>query len=261
MNRPDTNPCEGLIDYIAGESSDVERKRFEKHMAACAACREEAGIWRDIWESQADDVDLIEPPTDLKDEVLGPLLRAMGEDTPSSSARRKPKQTLKKISIYATSAALIAFVFFAGWFSAVSLDAGKGSAEVAAAQMPATIDSLYRLTAVEESGKFEGRSRAYGVACKVNSGRQEQLVVYVFDSPETRGTEAYQVWLWHKGERRSAGTFKVDSTGIGMMTLPLADNTDPFDAIGVTLEPDNASTSPRGPKMFGTDQADGSAKA
>lgn len=261
MNRPDTNPCEGLIDYIAGCSSDVERKRFEKHMAVCAACREEAGIWRDLWESQADDVDLIEPPTDLKDEVLGPLLRAIETDTPSLTVQRKPKRMLRKVSIYATSAAIIAFVFFAGWFSAISIDGGGGSAEVSAAQMPATIDTLYRLSAVEESGKFEGRSRAYGVACKVNSGREEQLVVYVFDSPETQGTEAYQVWLWNKGERRSAGTFKVDSTGIGIMTLPLPDKSDPFDAIGVTLEPDNASTSPRGPKMFGTDQEYEAAKA
>ncbi len=261
MNRPDTNPCEGLIDYIAGSSSDVERKRFEKHLAACAACREEAEIWRDLWERQADDVELIDPPADLKNDVLGPLLRAMEEDAPSVTEQRKPKQTLKKVSIYATSAALIAFVFFAGWFSAISLDAGQGSAEVSAAQMPATIDTLYRLTAVEESGKFEGRSRAYGVACKVNSGRQEQLVVYVFDSPATQGTEAYQVWLWHEGERRSAGTFKVDSTGIGMMTLPLTDKSDPFDAIGVTLEPDNASTSPRGPKMFGSDQPENYTKA
>ncbi|WP_027084760.1 anti-sigma factor [Cohnella panacarvi] len=261
MNSPDTNPCEGLIDYIAGCSSDVERKRFEKHMAACAACREEAGIWRDIGESEAGNMDLIEPPADLKDEVLGSLLRDMETDTSSLIGSRKPKQMLKKISIYATSAALIAFVFFAGWFSAISLDAENRSAEVSAAPMPATIDTLYRLTAVEESGKFEGRSRAYGVACKVNSGRQEQLVVYVFDSPETQGTEAYQVWLWNKGERRSAGTFKVDSTGIGIMTLSLADTSDPFDAIGVTLEPDNASTSPRGPKMFGSDQADEPEKA
>jgi len=214
-----------------------------------------------MWERQTEDLELIEPPEDLKEEVLGPLLRDSETDTSALIAQRKPKRMLKKVSIYATSAAIIAFVFFAGWFSAITIDGGGGSAEVSAAQMPATIDTLYRLTAVEESGKFEGRPRAYGVACKVNSGLEEQLVVYVFDSPATQGTEAYQVWLWNKGERRSAGTFKVDSTGIGIMTLPLTDKSDPFDAIGVTLEPDNESTSPSGPKMFGSDQEYEASKA
>lgn len=259
MNKPDLNPCEGLIDYIVGLSSDVERKRFERHLATCANCREEAACWREIWERQTDDMDMIDPPVDLKNEVLGPLLYATEDLEPQLPLRRK--WTFKRIGIYASSAIMVAFVFFAGWFSAVSLTSYNGSAEVSAEQMPATIDSLYRLTAVEESGKFQGRSHAYGVACRVSSGRNEQLVVYVFDSPATQGSEAYQVWLWHEGERRSAGTFKVDATGIGMMTLPLTDKSAPFDAIGVTLEPDSASSSPRGPKMFGTEPADDSAKA
>lgn len=254
MNRPDENPCEGLIDYIVGASSDVERKRFERHMAACATCRDETASLRDVWELQAEDMDILEPPADLKDEVLGPLLRATNQDEPRLTLSRKRKRAFKKIRIYASSAALFALVFVAGWFSAISLSSGSGSAEVSAQQLPATIDTLYRLTAVEESGKFEGKSHAYGVACKVSSAQGEQLVVYVFGSPATKGSEAYQVWLWYKGERRSAGMFKVDSTGIGMMTLPITDKFAPFDAIGVTLEPDSASTTPRGPKVFGTDQ-------
>nr|AIA11762.1 Anti-sigma-K factor rskA [uncultured bacterium] len=253
MNSQGTSPCGGLIDYIAGASSDVERKRFEHHMAYCTSCKEEVANWRNVWDHLSDDMELIDPPADLKDEVLGPLLRSA--DDPNRAPNEKKVRKFRIFSIATACAAVLAIVFATGWFSAVlRMDASKTSEQVSQFPgMPTSIDTLYYLSAFKDSGLFEGRQSSYGVACFVRSGQEEQLVVYIFDSPATVGSEAYQVWLWQNGERRSAGTFTVDASGTGIMTLPVTDGSTSVDAIGVTLEPDHLSTTPHGPKMFGTE--------
>ncbi|MFD0670228.1 anti-sigma factor domain-containing protein [Cohnella sp. GCM10027633] len=248
-DKEKASPCDGLVDYVVGLGSDVERKRFERHLAACATCREEAASWREVWDRLAHDMDMVEPPADLKDEVLGPLLSSA--NAPEYRVESRSERNYKKPLMLTVGAAVLALFFAAGWLAAdlraeakpISLSAG-GSVE------PTAIETLYRLSAVRESGRFEDRQRAYGVACFVRSASEERFVVYVFDSPATVGSEAYQVWLWHEGKRRSAGTFTVDDSGIGMMTYPLTEGSDPVDAIEVTLEPNPGSTSPRGPELF-----------
>jgi anti-sigma factor RsiW len=73
MNSQDTFPCDGLIDYIAGEGTNIERKRFERHLASCSACKEEAVQLREAWDSLPDQAELLELPADLKDQVFRPL--------------------------------------------------------------------------------------------------------------------------------------------------------------------------------------------
>ncbi|MCA1816214.1 MAG: zf-HC2 domain-containing protein, partial [Acidobacteria bacterium] len=55
MNKiQETNPCgraEQLVNYLYGESSAAERARFEQHLAACAACREELAAFTQVREA------------------------------------------------------------------------------------------------------------------------------------------------------------------------------------------------------------------
>lgn len=250
MNKDDRSSCEGLIDYVVGLGSDVERKRFEKHLASCASCREEAATWRDVWDRLASDMDVVEPPADLKDKVLGSLIRPAVADANDDRADFSKK--LRKPLWLSLGAALLALFFAAGWLvSDIRAEASEPrDTPAAGSAAPTTIESLYRLSAIQESGRFEGRQRAYGVACFVRSEAEERFVVYVFDSPATVGSEAYQVWLWHEGKRRSAGTFTVGDSGIGMMTYPLSGGADPVDAVEVTLEPNPNSKTPQGPELF-----------
>lgn len=250
MYKEDAMPCDGLVDYIVGHGSDVERKRFERHLAACAACREEAAALREVWDRLADDMPSVEPPADLKQQVLDPLLRPANDKAASRPDITRHRRR-RMLSWVAFVAALMMF-FFAGWLSAdLRAEPVKPTNEgVAVSADPSSIETLYQLTAERGTGKFEGRERPYGVACLVRSGEEAQFVVYVFDSPATIGSEAYQVWLWNEGQRRSAGTFTVDDSGIGMMTFRLVGELETVDAINVTLEPDGASSVPRGPTLF-----------
>jgi hypothetical protein len=251
MNNRETSNCDSLYEYLTGEGTDMQRKRFERHLETCSACKEEAAIWKEVWDHLADDVELIEPPADLKDAVLLPLFEK--EDSFSQPRIKVRSSMYKSYLKIGAGAALLAAVFLAGWL----LRDGQlqfDNKQEASVQLPANIETLFHLTAQRENGKFEDSPRAYGVACLVRSDGAEQLVVYVFGSPQTQDREAYQVWLLNNGERTSAGTFTVGSSGIGIMTLPLRDGIPTIDSVGVTLEPDSHSSAPRGPKMFGSSE-------
>lgn len=63
--------------------------------------------------------------------------------------------------------------------------------------------------------------------------------------------EVYQLWLIKDGKRTSGGIFVVDAAGKGGMSTRLPGEA-PFDALGVTREPDAFGEQPRGPKVMGS---------
>jgi hypothetical protein len=50
------------------------------------------------------------------------------------------------------------------------------------------------------------------------------------------------------GRRSNAGTFRVDDSGLGVLTVGIRPD-ERFDTVGVTLEPDAGGTEPRGRKV------------
>ncbi|MFC5467594.1 anti-sigma factor domain-containing protein [Cohnella suwonensis] len=250
MEIKETTPCDGLVDYMAGEGTDLERKRFEKHLVTCSACTEEATAWREVWDRLTDDVTMVEPPADLKDSVLRPLFDAneMIQEPVKQPRGFRGKRLIRAVS---WTAVLIS-VFIAGWLMR-GIQTPSSETE-AIAQAPTNIETIFNLTAENGSGMFADNSRAWGLACLIRSENKEQLVVYIFGSPQTQGQEAYQVWLWKGDQRSSAGTFTVGSSGVGILTLPLTESIPDIEAVGVTLEPNSHSSEPKGPKMFGSDK-------
>ncbi|RED60270.1 anti-sigma factor [Cohnella lupini] len=258
MNDRVTSPCDNLIEYLTGESMDVDRKRFEKHLATCATCQEEAVLWRQVWDRLSEDAELLELPADLKEEVLGPILK---KDSLTSGPIISARNTRKAgpFAKWAMGAAIVAAVFSSGWL--IGNRQSMVPERESSVRLPDNIETVFHLSADRSAGQFANNARAYGVACFVRTGQGEQLVVYVFGTPRTKGEEAYHVWLLKDGQRTSAGTFTVGESGIGIMTLPLGDQELDTDAVGVTLEPDSHSLSPRGPKMFGSDKQESPGQA
>ena len=114
------------------------------------------------------------------------------------------------------------------------------------ADVPAQILSLMPLKPA--SAAF---ASSKGVACILQQGDRRQLVVYLYELPATRGSEAYQVWMLQDGVRSNAGTFRVQDNGLGVLILDMRPE-QRFDAIGVTLEPDAVGSAPRGSKVVGS---------
>ncbi|MNI18621.1 Anti-sigma-W factor RsiW [compost metagenome] len=234
--------CDKLIDYLSGECTKEERKSFESHLTYCTSCRQELAELQNVWEALSLDMEQIEPPQDLKEQIMA-----------AAKAAPKPKKSLVYGNwlkpLIAVGAAVL--IFFSGslWHNSFTKDQPMTwpSIENALIAPSSQIVKLNMLKA-EASEK----EHAYGVACIVENGGNKQFVVYVFGAQATKENEAYQVWLLRDGVRSSAGTFQVDEKGIGLLSMVIDSDELVYDRIGITLEPDEKGNQPRGPKVFGT---------
>src|SRR5438477_331565 len=114
MNERKMSPCEGLIEYLTGEGSDMERKRFEKHLASCSSCQEEAILWQQVWDRLGDDVELLELPIELKDEVMGSIFDQKESTSSKSAASTRITRSRFRYTKWATGIAVLLVVFLSG---------------------------------------------------------------------------------------------------------------------------------------------------
>jgi hypothetical protein len=233
--------CGFLLEYVSGDGTEAERLAFERHLPGCSACRQETEEVNEAWEGLSSGMERIEPPKDLKQQVLDAAFAAEG---PMHVARRR-----RNWLGYGAAAAVCAAVVSLGLWN-IRLQADRPyqplPLEQAGALSAARIEKLVPLHAASPAPD----ARAYGVACIVDNGRDKQFIVYVFGAERTKGEEAYQVWLLENGERQSAGTFRVGEDGIGVLAMPIATEPPAFDAIGITIEPDDRGDAPRGERVF-----------
>ncbi len=235
--------CELCLAYVSGECTAEETAAFERHLPGCSFCRAEVDDLRRVWEVLPADMERIEPPEDLKKQVLDAAFEA---DRSGNASRRLFAN--RWLTIAAAAALLL---LAAGTFWNVQLIRDRAAAPLPIEQalsVPAA--QIERLVSLQPQSS--GTERSYGVACIVNNGQSKQFIVYVFGAKQTTGTEAYQVWLIRGNERTSAGTFRVGERGIGVLAMPIASGTLSFDSIGITLEPDDSGAQPRGTKVFGS---------
>ena len=244
MRKNEGHLCELCVSYMLGECSAEERRAFERHLADCPSCREELRELREAWEALPWEMDVVEAPADLKAEVMSAVLSGGGgPERASAAAPHEGKRMLRRLrALTAAVAVLAALLVASAVWNAVLLYGNRGRAE---SGVPARIVSLQ---------PFEAASPAYassrGMACILQQDDRKTLVVYLYNLPATRGSEAYHVWLSRDGVRSSAGTFRVGDDGFGVLIMEIRPG-DRFDAVGVTLEPDAAGTEPRGSRVVG----------
>lgn len=252
--------CDLCLSVLTGECSEEERLAFERHLPGCEACRAE---WDDLqlaWGGLYADMEKMEPPEDLKRQVMNAALaadKAIADKADRAKAdaagRRRGKRRTGRSRWWAVSASalLVLLAISSVWNYKLYQESNRGPLPIERAlSIPA---SQVRL-AVPLRSQAPEASQAFGIACVVDNGKSRQFIVYVYGASPTSGEEAYQVWLLKDGVRKSAGTFRVagDKQGLGVLAMPIeAANLD-FDKIGITLEPDDHGDQPRGEKMFGS---------
>ncbi|MBP1993295.1 anti-sigma factor [Paenibacillus eucommiae] len=248
-----TTICDLCLDYVSETCTDEERAVFERHLSECADCQAEIDELRIVWEALPEQMERIEPPNDLKQQVMDAVMALDDTDiTDITTAKPSNKRFFKieRWKLIASIAAVVAVILTGSvWNYQLYRDrlAVPFPLEQALNAPAAQIERLVSL-----KPQTVGDTRSYGVACIIQNGQSKQFIVYVFGAPATSDTEAYQVWLLHDGERKSAGTFRVDERGIGVLAMPIASDSPSFDAVGITLEPDDRGDKPRGAKMFGS---------
>jgi len=253
MLGDDKNICSLCVPYMLGECSEDERSAFADHLRSCASCQRELRELRRVWNALPWGMDEVEPPEDLKREVMEAIFSderdSVSQKQPSNRKRQRSATKLPAVrrkSLGSMIAAAIIPLLVLSVVYNVVLFRKINSQRTDTAAMPAQIATYVPLQA--EHPDFES---ARGVACVVRQGDRSTLVVYLFGLPATQGNEAYQVWLMRDGRRSNAGTFRVDDNGLGVLTVDMRPE-ERFDTVGVTLEPDTGGTEPRGRKVVGS---------
>ncbi len=179
------------------------------------------------------EMEQVEVPADLKDEVMNAIFQ---------KSPRLEKSKKRWFWNYGVVAALVPLLFISVVWNIVLLKE-KGAAPSVSSSQVVSLMPLKPAAVEFESTK--------GMACILQQGDRRKLVVYLYGLPANKGNEAYQVWMIKDGQRSNAGTFRVKVDGFGVLSLDMRPQ-EQFDAIGVTLEPDDAGTAPRGSKVVGT---------
>ncbi|PGY08420.1 hypothetical protein COE25_20865 [Bacillus sp. AFS031507] len=238
-----------LVSYLISETTNEERIRMERHLLNCSSCQKDMQDLQEAWTMLPYELDEVEVPVDLKDEVMNAIFPP--ENTSQTVIVRNNQNGSKKklvrirSSLYGLAAAALLFCFGGVIWNNINLR-DQVTELTEQTETPAEVIQVYALKTANPAG-----DSAQGQALIYKQGDKKQLVFQAQGLANTKGSEAYQVWLIDDGNRKSAGTFHVDKEGNGYLIYQLNKEIS-FDAIGISLEPDANGTQPRGKKVLGT---------
>ncbi|NMH70812.1 anti-sigma factor [Bacillus sp. RO3] len=226
-------PCDYLLDYYNGHLSELEKAQFEKHLESCAECREELLELEQLAEFMPFASDVIEPPNDLEDRVLGNILRNENMQSNVETITRKKKRSW----FLPTAAALLALSLIGNAYLFTQLEKQGEMVE------QAVIDQVIQYVDLAPVS-----SDARGTASIVKQGEQMSMVVQASQLKELSNEEVYQVWLIKDDKPERAGTFVTSQDGKGSVVFKLNEefSKQDWDTVAITLEPDANSELPRG---------------
>ena len=222
-----------------------ERAFFERHLAACDACRAEVA---ELTETAArlGSAAAQTPPPGLRERVLAAAdvtrqLPPHAEPTPvfdSTPARvRAAQRWLLPV------AACLALVAVALTGLAVNLNRRLDAAQRVAAENPAVVAVL----AAEDFRAVE-LEMGDSTARFLYSPTEDQGVLVASEMPDVDADKTYELWLIHDGTPVNAGLFRP---GEGGTAVAAVDGTSVRGAtkIAVTVEPAGGSRKPTGPVL------------
>lgn len=235
MSEPDVHTLTGV--YAADALDDAERAAFERHLRECAACRAEVAELTETASRLASAV-ATPAPSGLRARVfaevshvrqLSPLPEVIAID--DRRTRRWYRQPV------AAAAALL--LVTSGGLGAVALDQHQRAERASRIAAIATDPDRIRVSVPVSTGGRGTIIAADGSAYF----RTSDLTVL----PDDR---AYQLWVLRGDRARSAGVL-----GRGGELDALVDDMRPTDALGLTVEPADGSSSPTGELVLRAEMA------
>jgi anti-sigma-K factor RskA len=210
--------------YAVDALDDVERARFERHLAECADCRAEVASLREA-AALLPETTATAPSADVRAAVLDRIaqVRPLPPERPATTPRRR------------WTARLLAA-------AALVLVAGVGTVAV----HPWTEDrptATERVVAAADAVRVEKAMPGGGTATLVSSERLGRAVLLTRDMPDPPAGRTYELWLQAPdGRMHPAGL--VDRGG--NHALLLEGDASRATAAGITVEPVGGSAEPTG---------------
>jgi anti-sigma-K factor RskA len=227
--RPDTHSLVPL--HAAGALDAREAADVERHLAECAACREDLDDLRETLALMAEAVGE-EPPPRLRAAVLAGASDTPQERTASTAARDRRSRRGPAVTLLALAASVAVVAAGVAGVGAVDRARQAESTEQAIAAVLAATDSrLVRAPTEDGSGEVV-------VAVSDESGQAVLVTEGLAPAPSDRDWQAW--YVSPDGGVRSAGLVELSDAGRPVLLSDVAQG----DALALTLEPDGGSAKP-----------------
>jgi anti-sigma-K factor RskA len=218
--------------YAVDAVDDIERARFEKHLAVCAECQAEVASLRETT-GVLSETTATEPPAALRDRVLAeiatvrPLPPLTTPVDAPEKARRQPRRF--RVVALAAAAAVLAAV---GVGVATQPWAGETSQAPSAAQLVLSAPDAKRTSLDFDDG---------AKATVVHSDSVGKAVIVTEKMPPPPKGMVYQLWLDQPASGMvSAGLMPIEAD----QTMVLEGDAATAKAAGITIEPAGGSDHP-----------------
>ena len=225
--------------YALDALTDRDRARFERHLAGCDACRQEAASLREA-AARLPAASAVQPPGRLRGQVLAEVARTRQQPPFTADRPADPGAGRRAVRWRAPRMA----VAIAGGFMLVALVLGG-----------LFIDTQHRLSQEQAHGRaiaavlnapdatiMSARAAAGGTATVVMSHRDRALVLTTARLPALPAGRRYQVWLMGSHRARAAGMLPMPRQG---MTAPMVvSGLAAGDAVALTVESASGASSP-----------------
>ncbi|MCM0620268.1 anti-sigma factor [Nocardioides bruguierae] len=227
--------------YAVDALDDVERARFERHLAECGDCRGEVDSLREAGALLAATAEEVTPPGALRERLLAevgtvrPLPPVVASapratlPTPSVAAHRPPRV---RTFVAAAAAAVITL----GAATTLAITRPWDDAPAPSLVASPTDRVLAATDAERYVQKFEDGSKAVVVRSK----DLNQAVIITSGMSEAPDGSVYELWLDHDGEMVAAGFMPDGPDNEVLLSGDAATAT----GLGISVEPEGGSPEP-----------------
>ncbi|TWT01928.1 anti-sigma factor [Planomicrobium sp. CPCC 101079] len=222
--------CGHVVDYLNGTLSDKEIREFEEHLKTCADCQQILELTGELPYL----AEPIEPPAEMKTRILANVFEedAGREQQPEPKTAAVPMaKRMPKRNWWPPLIAAVLLLSLLGNAYAFFQLSGQQEPETAMQEVNLQPNEL-----------FEGAAQAK----LIREDGSLDVVVSADGLEELRGDEIYQVWLLKEGQPIPAGAFKPNPSGEGAAYFSLNENTEGWDTIAITREPQAGNELPQG---------------
>lgn len=215
--------------YALGALDDVERARFEKHLAGCADCRAEVESF-DLTVEHLAEVSAIEPPARLEQAILSALdqVRPLPPVTPAQKTR--PRRLLR--APFLLAAAVVVLVI--GAVAAIVLQPW------AEQEAPDRMTVSEQVVQAPDAERIEVPMPGEASATLVMSKSMDRAVIVTEAMPDAPSGHTYEVWLQQEEGMVAAGPM---TGGSGTVLL----RGSPSTASGMGISVERAGAEPSSP--------------
>lgn len=237
--------CEELLEllpaYALGATDPDETRFVQDNLAACAQATAELPGYQELVAAMRDDVPDVAPPADLEDRLMA---RVAQTSRPVVTPLPAPQRfTPTRLGFIAAVAAIVLLALTnLYWISQVNRLV-ETNAELAYQLQQDDSDAVLASLATMQWRRLQSQNDPNLLAVLVWKG--EDGFLYTLDMPSLPPNNVYQLWLVDPDNHHvSAGTFRVDDRGRGVLHFLAPESIGDFVRLGITSEPIGGSDGP-----------------